>query len=107
MSDRHRRGGVEWRENWRGIGGGGWRGGAGRHAGPARKHGDGAARAYQARSNGRRARALQAERTTLRRGGPHLPGRARLMIKAVKGMRDILPPSSAVWNQVEAAAREV
>ncbi len=29
------------------------------------------------------------------------------MIKAVKGMRDILPPSSAVWNQVEAAAREV
>src|SRR5271157_4212792 len=29
------------------------------------------------------------------------------MIKAVKGMRDILPPSSAVWNQVEASAREV
>src|SRR5438132_12086656 len=29
------------------------------------------------------------------------------MIKAVKGTRDILPPSSAVWNQVEAAAREV
>ncbi len=29
------------------------------------------------------------------------------MIKAVKGTRDILPPSSAVWNQVEAAARAV
>jgi histidyl-tRNA synthetase len=29
------------------------------------------------------------------------------MIKAVKGTRDILPPSSAVWNRVEAAAREV
>jgi histidyl-tRNA synthetase len=29
------------------------------------------------------------------------------MIKAVKGTRDILPPSSAVWNQVEAMAREV
>ena len=29
------------------------------------------------------------------------------MIKAVKGTRDILPPSSAVWNHVEAAAREV
>src|SRR6202140_1842436 len=29
------------------------------------------------------------------------------MIKAVKGTRDILPPSSAVWNYVEAAAREV
>ena len=29
------------------------------------------------------------------------------MIKAVKGMRDILPPSSAVWNQVEAIAREL
>ena len=29
------------------------------------------------------------------------------MIKAVKGTRDILPPSSAVWNQVEAIAREV
>jgi histidyl-tRNA synthetase len=29
------------------------------------------------------------------------------MIKAVKGTRDILPPASAVWNYVEAAAREV
>jgi len=29
------------------------------------------------------------------------------MIKAIKGTRDILPPASAVWNRVEAAAREV
>jgi histidyl-tRNA synthetase len=29
------------------------------------------------------------------------------MIKAVKGTRDILPPQSAVWNRVEATAREV
>jgi len=29
------------------------------------------------------------------------------MIKAVKGTRDILPPSSTVWNQVEAVGREV
>src|SRR5579863_9104506 len=29
------------------------------------------------------------------------------MIKAVKGTRDILPPSSAAWNQVEAVARDV
>ena len=29
------------------------------------------------------------------------------MIKAVKGTRDILPPSSAVWNHVERVAREV
>jgi histidyl-tRNA synthetase len=29
------------------------------------------------------------------------------MIKAVKGMRDLLPPSTAVWNHVEDAAREV
>lgn len=29
------------------------------------------------------------------------------MIRAVKGTRDILPPSSAVWNYVESAAREV
>jgi histidyl-tRNA synthetase len=29
------------------------------------------------------------------------------MIKAVKGTRDILPPSSAVWNQVEGVARHV
>jgi histidyl-tRNA synthetase len=29
------------------------------------------------------------------------------MIKAVKGTRDILPPASAHWNRVEAAAREV
>jgi len=29
------------------------------------------------------------------------------MIKAVKGTRDILPPSSSVWNHVERVAREV
>ena len=29
------------------------------------------------------------------------------MIQAVKGMRDILPPASGVWNEVEAAARQV
>ncbi len=29
------------------------------------------------------------------------------MIKAVRGTRDILPPSSALWNHVEAIAREV
>jgi histidyl-tRNA synthetase len=29
------------------------------------------------------------------------------VIRAVKGMRDILPPSSEVWNQVEAAARRI
>jgi len=29
------------------------------------------------------------------------------VITAVKGMRDILPPSSSAWNRVEAAAREV
>src|SRR6185312_14429906 len=32
---------------------------------------------------------------------------ARPMLKAVKGTRDILPPSSAVWNHVERTAREV
>ncbi|MFL6447796.1 MAG: histidine--tRNA ligase [Bryobacteraceae bacterium] len=29
------------------------------------------------------------------------------MITSVKGMRDILPPASSVWNQVEAAARRI
>ncbi|HYW42510.1 MAG TPA: histidine--tRNA ligase [Bryobacteraceae bacterium] len=29
------------------------------------------------------------------------------MIKAVKGTRDLLPPSTEIWNQVEAAARAV
>ena len=29
------------------------------------------------------------------------------MIKAVKGTRDLLPPSTEVWNRVEAAARKV
>lgn len=29
------------------------------------------------------------------------------MLKAVKGTRDIAPPASAVWNRVEAVAREV
>ena len=28
------------------------------------------------------------------------------MIRAIKGTRDILPPASAVWNRVEAQARE-
>src|ERR1700681_2630214 len=29
------------------------------------------------------------------------------MIKAIKGMRDILPPSSTAWNQVESISREL
>jgi histidyl-tRNA synthetase len=29
------------------------------------------------------------------------------LIRAVKGTRDLLPPATAVWNQVEARAREV
>jgi len=29
------------------------------------------------------------------------------LIHSVKGMRDILPPSSAVWNEVESAARRI
>src|ERR1017187_1453747 len=29
------------------------------------------------------------------------------MIKAVKGTRDILPPTSSLWNQVESIARKV
>src|ERR1700742_1448309 len=29
------------------------------------------------------------------------------MIRAIKGTRDLLPPDTAVWNQVEAVAREV
>src|SRR6201997_4167496 len=29
------------------------------------------------------------------------------MIRAVKGTRDLLPPETAVWNRVEAVAREV
>ena len=29
------------------------------------------------------------------------------MIKAVKGMRDILPPSISVWNHVESEARRI
>ena len=28
-------------------------------------------------------------------------------VRAIKGTRDLLPPSTAVWNHVEAAAREV
>jgi histidyl-tRNA synthetase len=29
------------------------------------------------------------------------------LITSVKGMRDILPPASTIWNQVEAAARQI
>src|SRR5438034_9865849 len=29
------------------------------------------------------------------------------LIKAVKGTRDLLPPSTDVWNRVEAKAREI
>src|SRR5690242_21810963 len=42
---------------------------------------------------------------TLRGEGRALPG--AIVIKAVKGTRDILPPASAVWNRVEEVAREV
>src|SRR5713101_5553823 len=31
----------------------------------------------------------------------------RPMIKAVRGTRDLLPPETALWNFVEAAARDV
>src|SRR5947208_16655020 len=30
-----------------------------------------------------------------------------MVIKAIKGTRDILPPESAVWNKVESTAREI
>src|SRR5581483_5757600 len=30
-----------------------------------------------------------------------------LMIKAIRGTRDLLPPETATWNYVEAVAREV
>jgi histidyl-tRNA synthetase len=29
------------------------------------------------------------------------------LIRSIKGMRDILPPSSAIWNQVESTARRI
>src|SRR6185312_8472549 len=35
------------------------------------------------------------------------PGDAILTIKAVRGTRDLLPPETESWNQVERAAREV
>ena len=36
------------------------------------------------------------------------PGsRAAMKFQAIKGVRDILPPESALWNRVEQAAREV
>src|SRR5579863_5971715 len=34
-------------------------------------------------------------------------GLPTILIKAVKGTRDLLPPATAVWNRVESAAREV
>ena len=47
------------------------------------------------------------ETAEVREAGGHLQGRRAILIRAVKGTRDILPPSSAVWNKVEAAARRV
>jgi len=29
------------------------------------------------------------------------------LIRAVKGTRDLLPPATAVWNRVEAVARQI
>ena len=48
----------------------------------------------------------------LRHTGPDLARHVTLgfpttLIKAVKGTRDLLPPSTEVWNRVEAAARAV
>lgn len=34
-------------------------------------------------------------------------GRVRAVIRAVKGTRDLLPPTTALWNHVEAVCREV
>ena len=38
---------------------------------------------------------------------PANPRKERALIKAVKGTRDLLPPSTEVWNRVEAVARDV
>ena len=38
---------------------------------------------------------------------PQLHNKEEKLIRAVKGTRDLLPPSTAVWNHVEAAARLV
>ena len=35
------------------------------------------------------------------------PETAKRQIRAIKGVRDILPPESALWNRVEQTAREV
>src|SRR5579871_6094838 len=45
--------------------------------------------------------------TSRRNDGGRSAEELLIMIKAVKGTRDILPPASLVWNQVEAAAREI
>ena len=67
------------------------------------------------RSDRRRESALQRKRPALHPLSPAVPrrscalsrGRGNIMIKAVRGTRDILPPSSALWNHVEAATRQV
>src|SRR5712692_2003073 len=38
---------------------------------------------------------------------PQLHNKEEKLIRAVKGTRDLLPPATAVWNHVEARAREV
>src|SRR4051812_24303770 len=49
--------------------------------------------------------------TTLHWGGPSAPRDSmevsKQVIKAVKGTRDLLPPSTEVWNHVEAVARAI
>src|SRR5215470_4747223 len=85
-------------------GSGGGVAGHGRHGSPACDTGDGIARQAAPPCERRRAGALPQRRSRLRRAGGPLQGAG---VKAVKGMRDILPPATAVWNHVDAVAREV
>src|SRR5260370_25480705 len=79
---------------------------SGRH-GSARRHArHGRARQSPPRSYTRRTGTLRGQRPPLRKTGRKVQ-KGTAVIKAVRGTRDILPPSSAVWNHVEAVARRV
>src|SRR5205085_305766 len=106
LPDRYRRGDPERREDRKRLGSRGRRRGSRRYRRPAGQHGNGSSRAGEAATDRRGAGALPAERQALCGSRKNIQGRA-VLIKAVKGTRDILPPASAVWNHVESAAREV
>src|SRR5438105_3611075 len=109
MPDRHGRNRPEWSAGRERLHRRGGRAGDRRNAGATRQRSDGHARQGSPRGDRAGPRAHPATRRQLHHLQADLSGRRSTggVIRAVKGMRDLLPPTTAVWNHVESIARDV